>query len=63
MINILNCFTGVHPCCSRKPNLFALAQHTQITWTDQLKCDKHYSVDRWMFGLHNIIIQHKYMDN
>ena len=41
----------------------ALAQHTQITWTAQLKCDEHYRVERWRLGLHYIIIQHTYMDN
>ena len=37
----------------------ALAQHTQIT-SAQLKCDKHYRVDRWSLGLHYIIILHTY---
>ena len=39
----------------------ALAQHTQITWTVQLKCD--YRVNRWRLGLHYIIIEHTSMDN
>ena len=38
----------------------ALAQHTQITWAAQLKCDKHYRADRWSLGLHYIIILHTY---
>ena len=42
--------TGVHPCCSRSPNLFALAQHTQITWTAVLKCDEPSRVGRWRLG-------------
>ena len=44
-------------------NYSALAQHTQITWTAQLKCDKHYRVDRWRLGLHYIIVQHTYTNN
>ena len=42
--------------------LSALAQHTQITWTAQIKCDEHYRVERWRLSLHYIIIQHTYID-
>ena len=31
----------------------ALAQHAQITWTAQLKCDVHYRVERWRLALAN----------
>ena len=41
----------------------ALAQHIQITWTVQLKCDEHYTVERWRLCSHYILIQHTYMDN
>ena len=33
----------------------AIAQHTQIRWTAQLKCDWYYRVEWWRLGLHHII--------
>ena len=41
----------------------ALAQHTQITWTAQLKYDEQYRVKRWRLGLPYIILLNTYLNN